>query len=129
MAAASRAPPLSDERPGLGGAASPLGRHGGAGLPDRADFGRLSSIALSARGRSGDHSADALRPPRTRPIAGPGGRAVPCSNDAAGAADKAVEGRVLELQRPAGNAAVSGLFVQRHGGIDLTSHTVTEAAR
>jgi hypothetical protein len=38
-----------------------------------------------------------------------------------------IEGRVLELQRTAGNAAVSGLFVQRHGGIDLTSHTVTAA--
>jgi hypothetical protein len=38
-----------------------------------------------------------------------------------------LEGRVLELQRTAGNAAVSGLFVQRHGGIDLSSHTVTEA--
>jgi hypothetical protein len=35
------------------------------------------------------------------------------------------EGRVLELQRAAGNAAVSDLFVQRHGGIDLFSHTVT----
>lgn len=38
-----------------------------------------------------------------------------------------IEGRVLELQRAAGNAAVSGLFVQRHGGVDLTGHTVTEA--
>ncbi len=36
-----------------------------------------------------------------------------------------VEGSLLELQRTAGNAAVSGLFVQRHGGIDLTTHTVT----
>ena len=27
-------------------------------------------------------------------------------------------GRILELQRTAGNAAVTGLFVQRHGGTD-----------
>jgi hypothetical protein len=38
-----------------------------------------------------------------------------------------LEGRILELQRTAGNAAITGLFVQRHGGTDLTSHTVTEA--
>jgi hypothetical protein len=33
---------------------------------------------------------------------------------------------LLDLQRSAGNAAVSGLFVQRHTGPDLSSHTVTE---
>lgn len=38
-----------------------------------------------------------------------------------------LEGRILELQRTAGNAAVSGLFVQRHGGVDLSTHTVTAA--
>lgn len=32
---------------------------------------------------------------------------------------------VLELQRTAGNVAVSRLIVQRHGGTDLSSHTVT----
>lgn len=43
------------------------------------------------------------------------------------AATTRLEGRFLALQRTAGNAAVTGLFVQRHGGTDLTSHTVTEA--
>ena len=34
---------------------------------------------------------------------------------------------LLDLQRSAGNAAVSGLFLQRHTGPDLSSHTVTES--
>ena len=42
-------------------------------------------------------------------------------------ARSSVHDDVLDLQRTAGNAAVSGLLVQRHSGPDLSSHTVTES--
>ena len=77
-----------------------------------------------APARSPVHPADqlAVRTPGPAPTATPA-----TTRAAATPATTPLEGRVLQLQRTAGNAAVSGLFVQRHGGIDLSSHTVTEA--
>jgi hypothetical protein len=60
-----------------------------------------------------------IRRPRERPHAATALRSTPAATPIVDA--------LLELQRTVGNAAVTELVVQRHGGTDLSSHTVTAA--